>query len=100
MCWQRISKSSSARKDNADRKILITFGKEDHKSVQFIKIPSKASARIRGTNLADSDEYPYQSNDLKKDSDWSHFKDLPNAQEKEHMQGQHTIISVTGPKIP
>ena len=47
---KKFIESRYARKDIADIHILITFGKKDHNTEQFIRIPSKPSTRKRKRN--------------------------------------------------
>ena len=46
-CMQRIPQSSSARKETADKDILVTSRDGDRKIMQSIKIMSRLPSRIR-----------------------------------------------------
>ena len=57
---QIIQECSCARKENADRDILVTCRNGDIKIIQFIRITSRMNI--------------YQSNIYRKDLSWLHFK--------------------------
>ena len=70
--WQRISQSSSVRKETVDIDILVTSRNGDRKIMQSIRITSRLSLRKRKWN----------------NLSWPHVKDEPRVQEKQQVKDQ------------